>query len=145
MEHTHSLSNHTHDLAKHTHDLAKHTHTGNTMDVPGKVSGISHNMNETNYDSGPFSWSTDRTYAAAGGDGGGSPAWHNFSLSGKWQGKSSEPSTNTSGAPSNNTSGTPSTNTSGASSNSNTTYNGSSTDTESRPNNYSYIIWKRIA
>ena len=113
---------------EHTHDLSNHTHTGNTMDVPGKVSGISHNTNKTNYDSGPFSWSTDRTYAAAGGDGGSSPAWHNFSLSGKWKGKSSGPSTNTSGA----------------ASNSDTSYNGSSTDTESRPNNYTYIIWKRI-
>ena len=28
---------------------------------------------------------------------------------------------------------------------SNTSYNGSSTDKESRPDNYTYIIWKRIS
>jgi hypothetical protein len=152
--HTHDLSNHTHSLSSHTHDLGNHTHTGNTMDVPSTLGNwrpLSGNATGT----GAFSTRAtgDNAYAADYVSGSRYYYYLDFSLSGKWEGKSSEPSTNTSGTPSNNnsgtpsnnTSGTPSNNTSGAASNSNTSYDGNSTVKESRPENFTIKVWKRTA
>lgn len=160
MAHTHDLSNHTHSLSSHTHTI-NHGHSNTIAVNTATFSGneINGNLNDGSYGdgfpctaataTGAFSSSViDGNSGFSSGSGARVKIIFKATPTGKvsvtLKGGVTDHS-GSSGGPSNNTSGKPSNNTSGAASNSDTTYNGSSTDTESRPNNYSYIIWKRIA
>lgn len=154
MAHTHDLSNHTHSLSSHTHTI-NHGH-GNTIAVDtatfsGDEATGSYGIGVTSerwLAEGVFSSSTKRS----GGFGSGSGQRGDIvfkmtptgSVSVTLKGGVTDHS-GSSGTPSNNTSGTPSNNTSGAASNSNTSYDGSSTVKESRPENFTIKVWKRTA